>query len=489
MLKNIEEYKQANLPPADVCIIGAGPAGIALARSFLNSKFSVTLLEGGFIDFDWQTQNLNQLDVVGLPIRQHKKTVDTTKPYTIDEIFRDTPDVRQFGGAYRLWNGVWRTSDPVDFHEKSYYRLPSWPIPFSEITRYYKTIADEYFVKGLMGFKQFLNENETGLITDVSALRPVAEYRINPHISFDTLAVKSLKKSPNIHVITGANVVKLELAENKSHITGALIRSINKKEWQMNAQYFILCCGAIQNARLLLLSNNIAKNGIGNDNDLVGRNLICSPEGIAGLMAPISSEFKVPEATYRGDKRFRVGIALNSKLQEKKKLPNHCCFLERVKPQDGKAKPKTPSYYLHLHLEQLPNKDSRISLSEKKDALGTPIPLVNWKFSNRDKLSLDIYIKTIIKIFWDNRFAKILIPKETASMNFLKNTTFMGTTRMGASPKEGVVDQNCKVFGIDNLYISGTSIFPTSGNTSSFFTLHALARRLADHIKTILTKQ
>jgi choline dehydrogenase-like flavoprotein len=61
----------------------------------------------------------------------------------------------------------------------------------------------------------------------------------------------------------------------------------------------------------------------------------------------------------------------------------------------------------------------------------------------------------------------------------------MGTTRMDADPKRGVVDENCRVHGVENLYVAGCSVFPTGGTFNPTFTIVALALRLADHLKQL----
>lgn len=486
MLSDIEEFQSRDLPESDICIIGAGPAGLDIALTFANTNYKVTLLEGGHVDFDWQDQNLHRIHSIGRPLSKPKTSVNIDQPYTFDQIKAGIPHIKQFGGGYKLWNGIWKSFDPADFQERSFFPLPSWPISLKEIARYYKYIANDYFLRDMLSFKKFLRQDSTGLITDLPSLRPVALYQITPRLPYEMRFLNGFKQYPNMRVILGANAIKLNLAENCTHVNEVVIRSLSRKEWGLKARYFILCCGAIGNARLLLYSNDQVKEGIGNGKGLVGRNLICSLNGLAGMLVPFNSPLQFPQLVFRGNKRYRVGICLHSKLLKVMKIPNHCSLLEKPMAENATTPiPATP-YFLRVHAEQIPNRDSRVYLSEHLDKIGIPIPNLDWQLSEKDQYAFKNYLNFLTKYFYDHHIGRLLITEETYRMETLKNSTFLGTTRMGATPQSGVVDSNCKVFGIDNLYCGGASIFPTSGNVNPYFQLLAMSRRLSSHLLKII---
>jgi choline dehydrogenase-like flavoprotein len=142
-------------------------------------------------------------------------------------------------------------------------------------------------------------------------------------------------------------------------------------------------------------------------------------------------------------------------------------------------------------VEQAPNPDSRVQLGNERDALGQRQVQLNWQLSDREKRSIR-HLNTLLarelgrtgrgrlRLHDWLRQDKAEWPRE------LKGSWHhMGTTRMGATPHEGVCDADCKVFGVDNLYIAGSSVFPTSGTGRPTLTIVALSLRLADHLKTI----
>jgi len=230
---------------------------------------------------------------------------------------------------------------------------------------------------------------------------------------------------------------------------------------------------------------------------------------------------------YRKNIAIKTGLTLDEKLQEKYSLPNHCFYLRPsfTKGVDNKSEKVKLSllsfkdfkfsindilfvlmnlnialqilvYKLSLNItykyadlffvsEQTPNSTSNISLSKtKKDEYGFPLAEVNWKVTSKDSKSVEQFYKIIKnEAFSDADFD---FTHKFEDLNWEKNFTsaahHVGTCRMAASESEGVVDNNLKVFGTNNLYICDGSVFPTGGNVNNGFTIAALASRLSDHL-------
>jgi choline dehydrogenase-like flavoprotein len=143
---------------------------------------------------------------------------------------------------------------------------------------------------------------------------------------------------------------------------------------------------------------------------------------------------------------------------------------------------------LFLHSEQLPNPESRIRIGAERDGVGLPKTVVDWRLTAADKQSLRDTLTLLGQEVGRAGFARLRIdlpPGDDAWPEDIRgNEHHMGTTRMSDDPKTGVVDANCRVHGTDNLYVAGSSVFPTGGAANPTLTIVALALRLADHLKS-----
>ena len=145
--------------------------------------------------------------------------------------------------------------------------------------------------------------------------------------------------------------------------------------------------------------------------------------------------------------------------------------------------------FFNCQAEQAPNPDSRITLSNERNALGGRLPILDWRLTELDKRSFYAPAKLLgaelarlgIGLFRIEPW--LLDGANTWSPNLVGGYHHMGTTRMAEDERQGVVDSTCKVHNVDNLYVAGSSVFPTSGNINPTLPLVALALRLADHLK------
>jgi choline dehydrogenase-like flavoprotein len=143
-------------------------------------------------------------------------------------------------------------------------------------------------------------------------------------------------------------------------------------------------------------------------------------------------------------------------------------------------------------LEQAPNPDSRVVLSDERDGLGQRRPKLEWKLSPLDTHTLFTATRRFALALGQSdlgrvRLEKWLLDEPESWQVVYPGGHHMGTTRMSDDPKLGVVDRDCRVHGVDNLFVAGSSVFPTCGCVNPTLTITALAHRLADHLESLVS--
>jgi choline dehydrogenase-like flavoprotein len=342
-----------------------------------------------------------------------------------------------------------------------------------------------------------------------------------------------LKNAENIQVLLHANLTSINTDKKGSTVTHIDVGALNGKMGQVKSRFFVLACGAMENARLLLISNQVQTNGLGNQHDLVGRFFMDHARTHCATVALADEAHLLDLYRNRSDEgtRFRPGMAFAEEIQMKEKVLNACAtfapgqkipqgvkaaheiFLaskEARIPEDLTEKIQhvisdlgdTTDYfycrlkggvdcsdvlYLYVRLEQAPNPNSRITLSQERDALGLNRLRVDWRLTELEKRTIRTMAMSIGSEFGRLNLGRVKLAKwlvEDLAPEWLGGSNHhMGTTRMAEVPKMGVVNRDCRVHGIDNLYIAGSSVFPTSGFVNPTLTIVALALRLADHLR------
>ena len=136
--------------------------------------------------------------------------------------------------------------------------------------------------------------------------------------------------------------------------------------------------------------------------------------------------------------------------------------------------------------EQVPNPDSRVTLAGDRDALGLRRIRLDWRLTEQDRRSLVAHVRSLGREFAAAGIGRMLVRLEDDGRwpeVVAGGSHHMGTTRMSDEPTRGVVDRNCRVHGVDNLYVAGSSVFPTSGSANPTLNILALAYRLTDHLR------
>jgi choline dehydrogenase-like flavoprotein len=214
-----------------------------------------------------------------------------------------------------------------------------------------------------------------------------------------------------------------------------------------------------------------------------------------------------------GDGLFRYGLALSDELQEKEKILNHLVFIRKLRPVDDTALDvtrmlgdldrswlqaregqRTRMADLQFVAEQLPNRNSRILLDDGRDVLGTPRVKVDWRWTKTEPTIIRRFCELFAREVGSSNVGRVKLLDQLDDEKHLNKlyqkrgggTHHMGTTRMSISPKDGVVDVNCRVHEMSNLFCAGSSVFPTASWVNPTLTILALSIRLADHLKRLL---
>lgn len=472
IFETYEAFRSASFTPK-VCIIGSGPAGITIARKLDAAGIPVVIFEAGSKDWTEQSQDFYRGQTIGDPYFD----LDVTR-------------LRYFGGCSNHWAGWCRVLDAHDFQPKSWVPDTGWPIARTDIEPYLKEVHD---ILDLVEFRPDVPVSE-----DISWVQLIK----SPAVRFAEKFYDDLDKSRNIAVVLNTSV--RELAGDGRRITAAHICSNGADAGTFSADYFIPCTGGLENSRLLLWSNEQSNGGVVPNATALGRYWMEHPqfEGGNAILANYD-EFEL-------DATSEVFFSPSTAAMERKQIMNFGIRLIEM-PYAGVKRliadlacvaPDTAewaAYQLDLRLrcaaqlyvgwEQAPVFSNHVALSKtERDGLGVPRIELNWKKTEMERRTLTeglrLFGETLAaKNLGRVRLADWLVNGEDYPADQeLAGHHHMGGTRMSEDPNKGIVDRNCKVHGMDNLYVGGSSVFATSGQCNPTTTIVALAARLGDHL-------
>ncbi|MFQ6023081.1 MAG: FAD-dependent oxidoreductase [Acidiferrobacterales bacterium] len=516
MFIDARRIPQDKIIETEVCIIGAGAAGITLAREFIGRPFRVCLLEGGGLIYDVETQALYKGEITGIPY----------DPLHVNR-------VRYFGGTTNHWSGWCRPLDDIDFEKRKWVPYSGWPFSKSHLAEHYKR-AQRICQVGEQDYDPELWQTHDARPLPFKGQHTTATiFRHSPPTRFGLVYRDEIERAQNINTYLHANVVDIETTDPANTVTRVRVACLDGNKFWVVAKLFVLATGGIENARLLLLSNKVQKTGLGNQNDLVGRFFTDHPGFDAGgflLSDPRTSiSFYLGNTVVQG-KRFTGGITLSPEVLRREGLVNLCALIYKTDWSGVYAKPAARAlirrreyghfwryvadaitniddmavstyrkmfkpearrqlFMLVTVIEPAPNPDSRVTLSTETDALGKRRVRLHWQLGRLDRHSVSRAQELFATEFGYSGLGRVLIT--TGDNNDVPMYTFgdhhMGTTRMHVDPKQGVVDENCRVHGISNLFVAGSSVFPTFGYSQPTLTIVALALRLAEKIKGVMS--
>ncbi|MDB5136509.1 MAG: family oxidoreductase [Mucilaginibacter sp.] len=489
----------------DICIIGAGAAGISMALEWINTPYKVILLEGGGFEYEAKMQDL------------YKGKTTGQRYYPLE-----SARLHYFGGTTGHWAGFCSPLDPIDFKKRDWVPHSGWPIQREELDPFYARAQQNLDLGPYEYGAKYWQEKDQALVSLPFDQEVIFNkmWQFSPPTRFGTKYKDTIIKAPNIHLYTYANVTNIIANEEVSAIKEVTVKNFAGKEHTVKAKLFVVACCAIQNARLLLSSNKQASHGLGNDHDLVGRYFMEHLEiKSAEMWFPQPDPLKLYSLDF-GKTRARAELGISEKKQEEFKILNGTASFtpleiakyqpafidlwtadpnERAKnmagfdkrEKEGAKKNGYNAYQLFTRIEQAPNPASRITLDTDTDALGMRRAMLHWELTPLEKRS----IRTIYELIGQQ--LGMAEKGRVRLMEYLQDELdnswpeftgggwhHMGTTRMSNDPKQGVVDANCKVHGVSNLFIAGSSCYVTAGAPNPTLTLVALTLRLSDYIKS-----
>ena len=484
----------------DICIIGAGPAGITLARRLARSGWNVALMEGGDVDFTDESQDLYIGEITGIP-------------YTD----LDAARLRYLGGTSNHWGGACRELDAYDFTPWPHIALSGWPISKSDLDPYQPEVNDILDLKPPAGFPDHPIDHDEHLFRKI-------DYRQSGPTRFGRKYKDELVASVKIQLVLNANLVDLRLDSELQTVTEAVFRGYGTDDpgFTVQARIYCLCCGGMENPRILLNARSQALKGIGNNYDLVGRYFCEHPFITAGEILfeepfYVREEF-APTPAVIGETRilnYNMHVApwsYGSPLSLPKEVARSAAcatpFLDRLVTEVlGKSLKCDNDAYgitgyrakreeafrgrLDLQMEQSLLPGNRIMLIEDTDRFGLNKIAMDWNLGALDHRTIRAAVMGIGTHLAAHGIGRVKVPDwllddnwdaMVSSGSIRGSMHHMCTTRMSDNAREGVVDADCRIHGMTNLYVGGSSVFATAGHATPTYTICQLALRLGDHL-------
>jgi choline dehydrogenase-like flavoprotein len=545
MMQDSQDFVSGAPLTADICIVGGGAVGIALALTLKDAGRDVIVLEAGGLQREEEVQALYQ-GTVADP-RLHRPI--------------DTYRERGLGGTTTVWSGRCMPYDPIDFEKRAWVQESGWPISYDSVARYYPRAnklceAGAFAYSAASAFREPIRPMIRGFAGEAFTTELLE--RFSPPTNFGQRYRERLVSAANVRIILHASVTEIQLNAEGSSVAALEVRTPSGAILPVKAKEYVLAAGGLESTRLLLASRAVQRNGIGNAHDVLGRYYMCHLAGTIGsfhasagrgavwngyeiaddgtycrrrlaLLPQAQREHRIGNfiarlhhpriadpahgsgvlsALHLGQamvpKRFR--LRLEGKQMGLREAAHHggnvlrdapaiVSFASRMVVNRGLAGRKYPSvviqarsnrYSLDFHGEQEPNPHSRVTLTSDVDALGMPRLAVDWRYT---KLDLDT-VATSLKLFAEDVQrsgcgAFDYHPDEVES-EMTRYGAYaghhIGTARMGDDPKRSVVDADCRVHGVQNLYVAGAAVFSTSSQANPTLMAVALALRLADRL-------
>ena len=517
----------------DVCIVGAGAAGITVATELLGSGVDLCLIESGGFEADQDTQALCDLDSFGYPVRENFMS-----------------RARYYGGSCNLWAGRNMALMALDFETRGWVPDSGWPISYQDVAHYYPKASrllgspdPSSVTRSDFDFWSRMSPAERAIFGD-GILAPTLSVWGRRPMRFGARHKKALHAAPGARVLLNATATRIVANPSGTAVESVVARTLDGRSVAVHARRFVIACGGLENARLLLASRDRQPCGIGNEHDLVGRFFMDHPRAVFGRVhLPPTSNVPLLRGRPLHDGKLQLGIGLDPEIQRRENLLNHYVTFEEltsgyveakyqsmiqtakvvmrrghagsrwdfarkhlteipdmiyllspkelmphpmyrayVAMKDLAARRPRPKTYVAVYFcEQPPDRESRVMLGDTADPLGVPRLKLHWRIDDSIRASVlrmqDLLARRL-EVTGTGR-----LERSDGPLEFTDASHHMGTTRMAADARYGVVDTDCRVHGVANLYIAGSSVFPSAGHANPTLTLVALCVRLAEHLR------
>ena len=446
MFAAADAYSPKNVEKAQVCIIGSGPAGITLAYSLARYGVSVVLVEAGARRFREDSQDFYRGQVVG-------------NNYFDLSACR----LRMFGGTSNHWGGWCR---PLDSHELNGGGISSsklnWPVSDADLSRYWAEACR------ILQVSDDFEDKDVG-----SGIRQL-NIQYGPPVIFGESYWSFFDSSKSVRVFLESTLIDVRPRNHRVH--GALIRSRidggKLVDWWIEAEYFVLCLGGLENSRILLWLNERHRKGIVAKHDSIGRYWMEHPRAALG-------EMLVSERTYRLFRQDLVHLALNPRLQKGLKIGGARYTISALTYRKSQAlitelqrvAPGLSEYFFRMlnekrlpcgacfysEWEQMQDWDNRVSLGADTDSYGIPRVTLLWRKTERDLETILLATHALVNGFTNLNLGRarledwLMESMDIPPQQEMAGYHHMGGTRMGYSETDSIVDPNLRVHGLQNL--------------------------------------
>jgi choline dehydrogenase-like flavoprotein len=524
MIVDFESLQSDAVFDADVCIVGAGPAGLTLAHELAGTAHQVVVLEAGGFAREPAAQQLYDGRSTG-----HPYLVSLTR-------------LRMFGGTSGIWHGQCGVILERHFKRRPGITDAAWPIDYSELEPHYRR-AQELLELGAFDYDRAESRSEARGLKPSSdeRLAPVIwHYRVPDPLRFGDCMRPEMERASNVRVLLHANVTALVTDAEATQVTKVRFSTLDGRTGVVRARTFVLACGGLETPRLLLNTDDVQRDGLGNARGLVGRNFMDHPsvvlgtihlsgrraatamtlladrfshsgtrKGASSLTYCLSERFERAQNVGGGYYRFLApGTTPAWMLARAQVAGGEGSLLERLHAvaryfdEWAYAKYREMNGYgqnfsqfdgnevtVFVEFEQLPNAESRVSLTTERDRLGLRRLALNWQLTEHeartvramgDALARELFLMGLGRLRLEEW---LLEPGIERAGKFGYASHHIGTLRMADDPQFGVVDRHGRVFSCDNVYVAGSAVFPTSSFVNPTLTIVALACRMADHLK------
>jgi choline dehydrogenase-like flavoprotein len=532
MFIDTRRIQQGMVVDTTVCIIGGGVAGITLAMELDKKGIDVVLLESGGFNPDDDTRDLYRGEDVG---EWRYNFADGSRSRFLGGSsncwggwcrpldpwdFEKRDWVAHSGWPFGL-------SELAPYYERTHALLKLGPNNF-----------DPDF------WERSINRPDVRRIPLVSGKVRDTISQFSPPARFGKLYRDKLKRSQRVRVFLYANATNIDTDRAGRTVTHIDIATLTGIRAKVTAKTYVLATGGIENARLLLASNKVLPAGLGNGHDLVGRFFMDHPRLLTGNIkfSKQWSRNKLSDVKYHYQNAAVAAhgtcvahqFALTPETLQEEGILNARVWFSSIFPGEGSEgalalfrckqallKKEQADWSLtrdmltmmshpidtigygytrlfqprwmiqgvkfQLIVEPEPDPNSRVMLSPtQKDQLGMNRVRVDWRLTSRVQRTFDRTLAILAEDMRKSGVAQVELDPPVEGRKWpsdLEGTWHhMGTTRMHDSPKQGVVDRNCLVHDMTNLFVAGSSLFPTAGANFPTITLAALAFRLAEHL-------
>jgi choline dehydrogenase-like flavoprotein len=505
MIKNGIDISSGTNLDTTVCIIGSGPAGITAAWYLQKAGIDVILIEGSraYSDFtqSWPDKILlYNGESIGLFATNEPEFL--ILPYTTHYSQIASERERFYGGTSNHWGGQSRPEDPIDLEKRpgmpgSNTEFPGWPMTRADLDPFYAEASKFCNLYGTYPD----NFDSAFWAKELNAQVPVLD-------GFDTEMYQFLGGTMNfaarsfggttigqtsVTVIQNASLLNIE--NQSGSVTKLHVASMDtsdtpkpKTNFTITAKAYVLACGAVANARQLLLDD------IGNEHDQVGRYFMCHPLSHSQPITTNKTYLNQAQCCLMSGRK----LSTNQNCQTATKFTNN----GQINGVEGRFIPNADQtrslgigrcwfwYNMYdgsssqYYFEQTPNPDSRVMLSDTVDKVfGQKQTRIDWQISDADEYTYTqtttLFQKAVSKLGGDMSFASWADVKS----ELIVNGHHIGTTRMHTDPTQGVVNGDLKVHSLDNLYVAGASVFPSAGISNPTFSIITFSIRLAAHLQ------